>query len=75
MNWPFIWQQALAGILVSWPVFAAGLWVQHRRTVRHVDAVTDQQTEIIRRMTNAQTRELRDEDAGGYQEHGDNPRP
>jgi hypothetical protein len=62
VNWAAVWQYAVSGALVSWPVFLAGLWASHRKTREHVDqavgSAVEQQNAWIRELTDAQTSEL-----------------
>jgi hypothetical protein len=78
LNWTLVLQSVIAGALVSWPVFIAGLVVSHRRTREHVDRVTARQTEQIAELTDAQTSEIagalerrHQQGPETYHEHGD----
>lgn len=55
LDWTEITQTVIAGAAVSWPVFAAGIWISHRRIREHVDDVTGDQTGQLKKITDQQT--------------------
>ena len=50
-----IWQEIIAGAVISWPPAAAALWLGRRK----LDRVTRSQTELLTDVTDAQTDWLR----------------
>lgn len=58
MNWNAVWQYVIGGAIVSWPGVIAGFWMTWRKTRNHVDARTEQQNELIERLTADQTAAL-----------------
>ena len=75
VNWDPVLQYVIGGLVVSWPPVLLGLWLNGRRTRRHVDRRTAEQNEMIAEMVRDQTAELLAERGSGrpgeYQGHGD----
>jgi hypothetical protein len=58
LNWDTVLQSVVASSLSSWPVFAAGLWVQHRRVRTDLHKVTHAQTAYLQNRLDEQTRQI-----------------
>ena len=70
INWDIILQSVVAGSIVSWPVFAAGLWVQHKRVRTDIRTVTQAQTHDLQKRLDQQTAQIT-----GRADPGENPKP
>lgn len=58
VSWQTILQSVIASSFVSWPVFAAGLWVQHRRVKADLHKVTQAQTTDLQHRLDKQTAQI-----------------
>jgi hypothetical protein len=64
LNWETVLQSVIAGAIVSWPVFAAGLMLQHRRARTDLRKVTRAQTTDLQARLDEQTRQITGQPAG-----------